>query len=401
MRIVHVVVSLDPALGGPPAVASRLAAAQAAIPDTKARASSAAHQVTLTSHGSPGRESQVQASLGSIPGISSVSIVALPPQHRIRAFFPQDTRRQLRQLLPQADIVHLHGIWEPIIRIASVECRKLGKPYVITTHGILDPWCLRQRWLKKKIAMKIAYRSMLESAGALHTLNRDEADLIAPLRLSPRKWVIPNGVFLDEIEPLPPPGSFHAKHPELKGQPFVLFLGRLHFKKGLDYLAEAFAIVAKANPALRLVVAGPDDGAKSDFEDQVSREDGGRLRDRVHLVGPLWGAEKFAAMVDAACFCLPSRQEGFSMAVTEAMACGTPVVISEACHFPEVAEAGAGEVVPLASRPVAAAIDRFVSNPALAAEIGQAGRRLVLTRFTWPTIAQQTIEMYESVRAGR
>jgi glycosyltransferase involved in cell wall biosynthesis len=176
----------------------------------------------------------------------------------------------------------------------------------------------------------------------------------------------------------------------------VLFIARLHYKKGLDYLADAFVIVAPQCPELDLVVAGPDEGAKSDFEDRIRRAG---LEKRVHLIGPLYGRDKFAALVDCTCFCLPSRQEGFSVAVTEAIAARAPVVISDACHFPEVAEANAGFVLPLDPREFASAIVKIASDPQLGREMGQAGRQLIETRFNWNSIAQRSIEAYQRARS--
>jgi len=127
------------------------------------------------------------------------------------------------------------------------------------------------------------------------------------------------------------------------------------------------------------------------FRQQVARLG---LTTRVHIVGPLWGEDKLAAIVDADCFCLPSRQEGFSMAITEVMACGLPVVISEPCHFPEVREAGAGEVVPLDARAIADALERVLQDPQQRQRMGQAGRELVRSRYTWPHIAEQCVRAY-------
>jgi len=124
------------------------------------------------------------------------------------------------------------------------------------------------------------------------------------------------------------------------------------------------------------------------------------LGDRVDVIGPLYGRAKIAALVDAACFCLPSRQEGFSVAVLEAMACAVPVVISEACHFPEVAEVGAGTIVPLDAPALAKALGDVVADPGNAARMGAAGAALVRSRYTWEAIAGQSLRFYQEA-SGR
>jgi glycosyltransferase involved in cell wall biosynthesis len=184
---------------------------------------------------------------------------------------------------------------------------------------------------------------------------------------------------------------FRRRLTALGDHPYVLFLGRLHYKKGLDYLADAFRIVAERDPVVHLVVAGPDDGARSDF---VRRVAAAGLADRVHVPGAVYGPEKLSAVAGAACFCLPSRQEGFSVAILEALACGTPAIVSDACHFPEVAEVGAGEVVPLDATAIAAALGRVLADAGRRERMGEAGRGLVAARFTWPAIAARTIETY-------
>ncbi|HEX2972067.1 MAG TPA: glycosyltransferase [Tepidisphaeraceae bacterium] len=381
MKILHVIYSLDPARGGPPAVAARLAAAQAMR----------GHQVTLLSHAAPTRQQAIAQALRNVPHLEKVTLSHLPPAEGLSRAILVYGRRQLQQAVAAADVVHIHGVWEPILPAAASAARARGVPYVVRPAGMLDPWSMQQKRWKKFLAMALVYRRMLNGAAFLHTLNRDEEQLVRPLGLQCPVKVIPNGVFFEELEPLPTAGTFYQQHPELQGRPFVLFLSRLHYKKGLDYLADAFAIVAAAEPEVQLVVAGPDGGDLARFTELIEQS---KIRPRTHLVGPLYGTDKLAALVDATCFCLPSRQEGFSVAITEALACGVPVVASDACHFPEIAGAGAGYVVVLEPQAIAAALLKVVGDAGLRQQMGKAGRALIESRFTWDKIAEQTLAAY-------
>jgi glycosyltransferase involved in cell wall biosynthesis len=163
----------------------------------------------------------------------------------------------------------------------------------------------------------------------------------------------------------------------------------------LDYLADSFAQLHARNPEWQLVVAGPDGGERAPFEQRVA---GLNLNDSVRVIGPAYGGEKFALLRTAGCFCLPSRQEGFSIAILEAMACRVPVVVSENCHFPEVAAVGAGRVVPLETGAIAAALlDVAAASSDERRQMGEAGRRLVEDRFTWDKVAARSVGAYENV----
>jgi glycosyltransferase involved in cell wall biosynthesis len=382
LRILHLIATLDPDTGGPPAVALRLAAAQAGL----------GHQVSVGAHDPRDARQRVNDYLKTIPGIDKVAIVDFPATAGLNRITAANCLPDLRKHLGACDFLHIHGVWEPLLLRASKVARAKNVAYTVTPHGMLDPWSLSQRRLKKRVALALGYRSMLRGVAFLHLLNRDEESLIGPLGLNCPGEVIPNGMFLEELDPLPDKGAFHALHPELKGMPFILFMSRLHYKKGLDYLADAFADLAREDKRTRLVVAGPDGGARNEFEKQIA--DHG-LTDRVHLTGPVYGDEKSKMLSDAWCFCLPSRQEGFSMAITEAMACRLPVLISKNCHFPEVAEAGAGRVLPLNASEFAQALKEVMSDASLRRSMGDAGRALVEARYTWQKVAEQSIATYE------
>jgi glycosyltransferase involved in cell wall biosynthesis len=387
MKITHVIGSLDPAGGGPPQVAARLAAAQAHD----------GHTVRLVSYTSTGRETQVRQSLQSVPYLDAVDLVYLPPPatrlHRVTA---GHVRAELSGIVKDSDVLHMHGVWETLLRAAAGVARRLDRAYVVRPAGMLDPWSMSQKGWKKRLAMKLAYKKMLDGALFIHALNGDEAGLIGPLKLSCPVTVIPNGVFQEEIEPLPQPGTFRSQHPQLAGHPFVMFMARLHYKKGLDYLADSFHRLTQSGSEAHLVVAGPDEGAQQDFENRV-RQLG--LSDRVHVVGPIYGETKYAALTDAACFCLPSRQEGFSVAITEALACGAPCVISEPCHFPEVAQANAGRVTPLNAEAVGRALIEVMGDEQLRNRMSENARELVRQRYNWPAIAKLTVETYQKYQS--
>jgi glycosyltransferase involved in cell wall biosynthesis len=373
LNVLHVINTLNPAAGGPPVVAARLAAAQAAL----------GHPVTILA-------GHVTAA-DRLGGLAGVRLVPSPPVTQFGAVFGRRAVDALVPIVGEHALAHLHGVWDPLLYAVARAARAIGRPYVVTPHGMLDPWSLAQKRWKKRLAFALGWRAMLDRAAALHLLNADEKGLIVDLGIRAPGVVIPNGIDPAEFDPPPDPVVFRRRLTALGDHPYVLFLGRLHYKKGLDYLADAFRIVAERDPVVHLVVAGPDDGARSDFERRVAAAG---LADRVHVPGAVYGPEKLSAVAGAACFCLPSRQEGFSVAILEALACGTPAIVSDACHFPEVAEVGAGEVVPLDATAIAAALGRVLADAGRRERMGEAGRGLVTARFTWPAIAARTIETY-------
>ncbi|KAB2717229.1 glycosyltransferase [Brucella intermedia] len=382
MNIVHVIGSYDPAKGGPQAVVVRLAAAQAAL----------GHEVTIVSYSDDEVSRRAVAATAAIPGFDRVRTLLLPMPDLRETLSGSAAAKAMEALLRATDFVHLHGVWETNLLRASMLCRRFSVPYCVCCCGMLDVWSMQQSAWKKKLAMRLGFRRMLDGAAFIHALNADEIELMRPLGLKAPPVIIPNGIFLNEVE------GGEADGGGLPRRPYVLFLSRLHYKKGLDILADAFRRVAPLFPDVDLVVAGPDGGAEDEFRERI-RQYG--LQERVHMTGGLYGPAKIAALKRAACFCLPSRQEGFSVAITEALACGVPVAITDACHFPEVGEAGAGIVSPLDPMAVAAALERILEDPDRAARMGAAGAKLVRDNYTWPHIAVQTIAAYQDFQSQK
>jgi glycosyltransferase involved in cell wall biosynthesis len=208
--------------------------------------------------------------------------------------------------------------------------------------------------------------------------------------------VIPNGVAIPQrIDP----EVFLWKYPSLRGRKIVLFLGRIHFKKGLDILIEAWTTVARRWPDAMLVLAGPD------FEETQTRiesliEQRG-LTERVLFTGMLRSEQKWSALQAAECFILPSYSEGLSVSTLEAMGVGCPVIITEQCNLPDVRRFGTGWVVPANAEEITHALNECLRNSREAnGRIGECGRELVQRKYGWRSVARQMSEVYRWVQHG-
>jgi glycosyltransferase involved in cell wall biosynthesis len=271
-------------------------------------------------------------------------------------------------------------------------------PYLIAAHGMAEPWSLRHKALKKKIYTALVEGKNLRRAACLHALSRPEIGHLRTIAPGTPVCFVPNGVDLRPLQDLPPRSVLESEFPELAGKFLLLFFGRLHAKKGLDLLAQAYAELAEEHPELHLVLAGKDDGALAPFLRRIS--DAGltsRLTWAGHVTGDrarqLWGAS------DA--FVLPSYSEGFSMAILEALACRLPVLITTACHFPELGAAGGGIIVEPTAFGVTQGLRRLLEHtPAERAELGQKGRALVERDYTWQQQAERLANVYRWIAGG-
>lgn len=285
--------------------------------------------------------------------------------------------RALTRFCP--DIVHTHGLWTGLSLAAMRHGHRTGTPLVISPHGMLDRWAISQSRLKKQIAFALFERAHLTHA-TVHALNAAEANAVRALIPNVQVAVIPNGV--DPAPAIPPPP------PAFIDRPTLLFLGRLHAKKGVAELIEAFATAAPNLPGWRLAIAGWDDGA-NDF-----REKAAATNADIVFPGPLFGEEKNAAYAHAAAFVLPSHSEGLPITVLEAWAAGTPVLMTEACNLPEGFAAGAAALVTLDQVSFAAVLGERLPDIAWRMRAGAAGRALVAERYQWDQIASDFSALY-------
>lgn len=389
MRILHVLSSLAPRRGGPVTVVKQLAAEQDAC----------GHRVTIATTNDDYPRGVLRPT-----GTDYLDNTQVVVHYFGTLISPLKLSLSFAQFLGSNidgfDIAHIHGFYRFPSTYAASLCRKRGIPYVIQTHGALDPYLYDKSSVSifiKRLYERLFDFPNLNGAGAIHFTAEEERTLVKPLNFQAPTFVVPNGIDWRPYEQLPPQGGFRAAR-SIGDAPLVLFLGRLHHKKGLDLLIPAFAQVRQAFPHARLAIVGP---ANDDYGDRVR----GWVRERalesaVVFVDFLSGPDLVQAYVDADVFVLPSYTENFGMTVVESMACALPVVISRHVNIHhEVAAEGAGLVTECAVDEVAQAILTLLHDPDRSRQMGENGRRAARERYPWPKIVDQLTGEYRQVIA--
>jgi glycosyltransferase involved in cell wall biosynthesis len=384
MRILHVISSIDPRAGGTTTAVAGMAGFQA----------EAGLSVTVAATYGRRFDDSVAKQLER----RGVTVRLVGPARTPLAYHP-GIKPLLHELTRNTDVVHIHGLWEEIQHRAARVAHAQGVPYIMTPHGMLDPWCLNQSKLRKKIYLALRLRRDLNQAAAMYFTTQQERKLIEPLDLKPPAIVEPLGVDLDEFKSLPERGTFRAKYPQLGEKRFIIFLSRIHHKKGLDLLIPAFAQLA--DKEIMLVIAGPDsqDNYRARVEEMIQQHG---VADRVIFTGMLHGVERIEALVDAELFTLPSYQENFGIVVIESLAAGTPLVISDQVNVHhEIAAGNVGAVVPTDVGTLASELARWMSDDGLRTAAAERTRPFTWEHFDWNQIGRHWVEHYTRLLAGR
>jgi glycosyltransferase involved in cell wall biosynthesis len=293
-------------------------------------------------------------------------------------------------------VVHLHGMWEPLLAKAARVARGAAAPYVCSIHGMLDPWSVSQRRLKKSIYYTLVEKRRLARAAALHFTARGELDKALPwVPPGPRRLVIPVIMDMGPFRQLPERGAAHAFFPAIPPEkPWVLFLSRIHEKKGLDLLIDAVARLPQKE--VQLVIAGT--GADAYVAAMKERARAAGIGERAHFVGLVRGAQKVALLRRADMLAIPTAQENFGIVFPEALACETPVLLTRDVDIhQDVVGAEAGLLMRRDAGDVAEKMALLLKDPADARRRGAAGRRWVLETLEPAAIARQWIEAYREL----
>lgn len=298
--------------------------------------------------------------------------------------------------IQQYDLVHTNTLFSVLMSLVHWICDRRKIPYVMTPHGMLDPWALSYKAWKKRIYYHWFEKPSLQRASAIHVLNRLEAHHVNALGFE-QAVVIPNGVHRQEFEALAAPDEFYHRFPATQGKILILFLGRIDPKKGLDLLAPAFAQVHAQFPQTHLVVAGPDSIGFLPIVQGYFAQAG--CLEATTFTGMLEGTLKQAAIAAASVYVAPSYSEGFSMSILEGMASGLPCVLTTGCNFPEAAEVA--HIANLTPDAIAQALIQCLHDPAQAQAMGNRARQFVFEHYTWNRAAAKLVQVYEAILNGK
>lgn len=300
-----------------------------------------------------------------------------------------------RLLAEDADLLHTQGLWMYPSVAAGSWGRRTGNPWLVSPRGMLDPWAIGNARWKKRLAGLVYENRHLRGAACLHALCEAEAEAFRAYGLTNPVAVIPNGVELPEFPAEPVNPGWAMELP--KGARVLLFLGRLHPKKGLPALLEAWAQVSSSTDVpWFLVIAGWDqNGHRAEMERLVASLG---IEGSVRFVGPQFGEQKAASLQRADAFVLPSLSEGLPMAVLEAWAYRLPVIMTPQCNLPEGFDAGAALAMEADSESIRVALTNlFGLSDEAREQMGARGRQLVEQRFTWATVASEMCDVYRWV----
>jgi glycosyltransferase involved in cell wall biosynthesis len=360
MDIHTVISSLDPATGGP----------ARSVPTLCKEVNNAGAEVTLF--------------VNSIDGIKKNTTYS-PPVQLISQLTTAIQKSKKSKTHP---IIHNHGIWLPINHTAAVIARRYNIPHIISPRGMLEPWAFNFNKWKKKLAWLMYQRRDLQTAKVLHATATQEAESLRRLGLQAPIAIIPNGVNLPkQIKPT----CVNSRTKK------ALFLSRIHVKKGLINLVQAWAKVSPLN--WQVIIAGPDESNhKQEVEKEIDRLG---LTERFSFTGPIKDNDKWALYNEADLFILPTFSENFGIVIAEALASGVPVITTKGTPWSELTQHNCGWWIDIGIEPLALAISEAISlSSETRATMGQHGRQLVIEKYSWNAIVQDMISIYEWVLHG-
>lgn len=291
------------------------------------------------------------------------------------------------------DILHGHGLWQyPVHQMAKL-ARKRNIPYIISPRGMLEPWSLTQGKLKKQLALKLFQRKDLENAACIHATAQMEVESIRQLGFKNPIAMIPNGVNLDE---------FPSKIPDkTKTTKKILFLSRIHVKKGIENLIDAWKFIdpkIKENWQIEIVGNGDEAYIKKLKEKIIF----GKISNQIIIKKPVFGKVKINLFREANLFILPTFSENFGIVIAEALASYTPVITTKGTPWEDLEKTNCGWWIDIGVKPLQKALEEALTKTDEQINtMGRNGRALIEDKYSMNSVAKQMLSLYDWIISNK
>lgn len=317
----------------------------------------------------------------------------------IDLFISPSMKKWLKRNIKDYDIIHMNSFRHYQNIVVHHYAKKCDIPYILQPRGSVPTISKSKR---KKLFDTFWGRAIIKDAKKVIATSKIESEqyrTIFPNLDSDKIVHVPNGIDLETYQNLPQKGQFRKKYSIDDKQKIILFLSRIHKKKGADILVKAFSKLKNEFENVKLVIAGPDDGYLDKLKSIVSKLN---IESTVIFTGPLYEKDKMEAYVDADVFVLPSssEEESFGNVALESLACGTPVIVTNKCGVSEWITDDVSYVVECGKDQLRDALFKLLSDEGLRKRFGEGGRKLVLEEFGWNGIVRKMEVVYEDCIRG-
>ena len=303
--------------------------------------------------------------------------------------FSNKSKKEFLSLLEEIspDVFHTNGCWLPQSARTAMWAKKRGYKVVYSPHGMLEPWIMnRHYWTRKLPATLLYQRRAVRLADIVHATAESEKDNLLVLGWNGCVRVIPNCVQIDGI----------GMKTSWKRRKRLLFLSRVHVKKGIEFLIDAVADLRDELYGYEIVVAGPGEKAYVEKLKKLTYERG--VGDMFRFAGSVFGEQKWQMYKEADLFVLPTHSENFGIVVPEALASGTPVITTHGAPWEELNTHKCGAWIPIGANYLADTIKAFLQyDECQLEEMGHNGRKLVEEKYSSESVAKMFIEMYSKI----
>ncbi len=306
----------------------------------------------------------------------------------IPCYSPFVARKEIKNF----DVIHIHEYRTPLAAIVGHYARKYKIPYVLQPRGSMPRF---SKSLQKRIFDVLFGYKIIKNSSKIIASSKIESEQYDNVFSGNKKVVcIPNGINLEEYKNLPKKGEFRKKYKIKKTEKIILYLGRVHERKGLDLLIEIFADLSKKSDNLKLVIAGPDDGYLNNLKKLAKNL---RIENKVLFIGPVFEREKLKVYVDSDVFVLPSKDkyESFGNVVIESLACGTPVIVTDNCGVSEYINKKIGFVVKYNKEQLSRAINSILIDDKKREKMSK-NAKIFIRQFSWGNVVEGIEKIYKN-----